>query len=134
MQCWRTTWSHAVSGAIILSPRSKSSLDWASIHGYPYTSAPYWRQGQTWASARGASSPCQHLTLAGGEDWTFTVPFSMMQHRLMPRWRSGAEGVAMARMMLHGFKLVRPTKISSSGVRVPLDVFIEIEAMVVTPA
>ena len=37
-------------------------------------------------------------------------------------------------MMLHGFKLVRPTKISSSGVRVPLDVFIEIEAMVVTPA
>jgi len=58
----------------------------------------------------------------------------MMQHRLMPRWRSDAEGVAMAGMMLHGFKLVRPTKISSSGVRVPLDVFIEIEAMVVTPA
>jgi hypothetical protein len=58
----------------------------------------------------------------------------MMQHRLMPRWRSGAEGVAMGSMMLYGFKLVRLTKISSSGVSVPLHFFIEIDAMVVTPA
>jgi hypothetical protein len=58
----------------------------------------------------------------------------MMQHRLMPRWRSDAEGVVMGSTMLYGCKLVRPTRIISSGVRVPLDLLIEIEAVVVTPA
>jgi hypothetical protein len=40
----------------------------------------------------------------------------------------------MGSTMRYGCKLVRPTRISSSGVRVPLDLLIEIEAMVVTPA
>jgi hypothetical protein len=40
----------------------------------------------------------------------------------------------MENIMLHGCKLASPTRISSSGVRVPLDLLIEIEAMVVTPA
>ena len=40
----------------------------------------------------------------------------------------------MGSTMLYGCKLVRPTRISSSGVRVPLDLLIEIEAIVVTPA
>ena len=62
------------------------------------------------------------------------VPFSIMQLRLMPRRRSGADGMAMENMTLHDFELVRPTRIFSSGVRVSLDLFIEIEAMVVTPA
>jgi hypothetical protein len=66
--------------------------------------------------------------------WTFIVPFSIMQLRLMPCWRSGAEGMAMENMTLHGFELVKPTRIFPSGVRVPSDLFIEIEAMVVTPA
>ena len=42
--------------------------------------------------------------------------------------------MAMENMTLHDFELVRPTRIFSSGVRVSLDLFIEIEAMVVTPA
>ena len=40
----------------------------------------------------------------------------------------------MENMTLHGFELVRPTRIFPSGVRVSLDLFIDIEAMVVTPA
>jgi hypothetical protein len=40
----------------------------------------------------------------------------------------------MGNTMLYGCKLVRPTRISASGVRVALDLLIEIEAMVVTPA
>jgi hypothetical protein len=37
-------------------------------------------------------------------------------------------------MMLYGFELVRPTRTVSSGVRVSLDLGIEIVATVVVPA
>jgi hypothetical protein len=42
--------------------------------------------------------------------------------------------MATENMMLHSFELVRPTRIFASGVRVSADLFVEIEAMVVTPA
>ncbi len=96
---------------------------------YPW----FWRQGQTWVSAHSDWSPCQRGTRRRWKTGRSRI-HQYDADRLMPRWRSGAEGVAMARMMLHGFKLVRPTKVSSSGVRMPLDVSIEIEAMVVTSA
>jgi hypothetical protein len=40
----------------------------------------------------------------------------------------------MEAMMQLGFDLVRPTRIFAAGVRVPLDLETEIEAMVVIPA
>jgi hypothetical protein len=39
----------------------------------------------------------------------------------------------MENMMLHSFELVRPTRIVASGVRGSVGLFVEIEAMVVTP-
>jgi hypothetical protein len=91
-----STWNRAVSGAISLSPRSKSSLDWASIHGYPYIIASYWRQGQTWVCARSASSPYQHLTLAGcgGLDFHGPIQYDAAQvdAALAIRCRRGGDG------------------------------------------
>jgi hypothetical protein len=42
--------------------------------------------------------------------------------------------MAMETMALHGFELVRPPRMILAGLRVPLDLCIEIEAVVVTPA
>ena len=42
--------------------------------------------------------------------------------------------MAMEATRLQGFKLVRPTRLFAAGMRVPLDLLSEIEAMVVIPA
>ena len=42
--------------------------------------------------------------------------------------------MAIENMALHGFELVRPPRMIPAGVRVPLDLFIAIEGMVVIPA
>jgi len=57
-----------------------------------------------------------------------------MQLRLLPRRRSDAAGVTMENTRLHDFKLVRPARTFSVGMKKALDLLIEIEAMVVTPA
>jgi hypothetical protein len=84
--------------------------------------------------ARSAAVPGRTCHTSAAEGWTFGAPFSMMQLRLMPRRRSGIDWTAMESMMLHGCELVRPTRMVSSGVRVSLDLGIEIVATVVAAA
>ena len=85
-------------------------------------------------SARGASPHVSISHPPGVEDWTFPAPFSIMQLRLMPRRRFGRERAAVEATRLQGFRLVRPTRLFAAGMRVPLDLLSEIEAMVVIPA
>ena len=83
---------------------------------------------------RCVASPCPHLPHAGcgGLDFHGPIQYHAAQVDAVSAIRS--KGMAMENMALHGFELVRPPRMIPAGVRVPLDLFIEIEAMVVTPA
>jgi hypothetical protein len=58
----------------------------------------------------------------------------MMQHRLMPRWRSDAEGVVMGSTIAIRLQAGETDEDQFLRGEGALDLLIEIEAIVVTPA